>query len=58
LRGSGRKELMAVKFFESWGVRKLPSKSGAITLPRREGKIFFVKKNFGRGCVFDKNPIS
>jgi len=52
LRGSGRTALAtAVASCESWGVKKLASKSGLITLPRREGKIF-CKKILGGGFDF------
>ncbi len=43
------KNLTVVKFTETRGVKKIIKKSGVITLPWREGKIFFTKKNFGRG---------
>jgi len=50
LRGSGRTALAtAVASCESWGVKKTLKKSGLITLPRREGKIFFAKKILGGG---------
>jgi len=53
LRGSRRTAFATVvASCESWGVKKLASNSGDITLPRREGKIFFVKKILGGGLIF------
>jgi len=43
----------AVASCESWGVEKITIKSGLITLPRREGKIF-CKKILGGGVFLTK----